>query len=244
MSDQSASQTFTCLDFRRAKLADPRRLSIEAEEHLIGCPACQTFARRVNEGERRLARALEVPVPDGLSERILLGVHHRAQNRPSYRLWALAATVVMTIGVGYTQWIRAPHDYAEEALAHVVHEPETMRVSATVPDDQLADVLQQFGANLREPIGVLRVVKVCPTTDGHGWHIVFDTPQGRATLLLFPRVDKRDRVLHAALRGMDAIAAPGGSGYYAVVVDSSENMMAITADLQRKIDWNPRPVRS
>jgi hypothetical protein len=238
-----SDQTFTCLDFRRAKLADPRRLSIEAEEHLIGCPVCQAFARRVNEGERRLARALEVPVPDGLSERILLGVRNQRQ-LPSYRLWALAATVVMTIGVGYTQWFGTTHDYAEEALAHVVYEPEVMHVSATLPDERLATVLQQFGAEMREPIGVLRVVKVCPTTDGHGWHVVFDTPQGRATLLLFPGVDKRDRVLHAALRGMDAIAAPGGSGYYAVVADSSENMMAITADLQRKIDWNPPPVRS
>lgn len=237
MNDQS----FTCLDFRRAKLADPRRLSIEAEEHLIGCPACQTFARRVNEGERRLARALEVPVPDGLAERILLGVHNRnARGRQSYRLWALAATVVLTISVGYSHWFDLrEHDYAEEALLHVIQEPETLHASATLNDAALSTVLAKFGAHMREPIGVLRAVKVCPTPEGTGWHIVFDTPQGRATLLLFPHVKTHGpTLLQASMDGMDAVAAPGGTGYYAVVADSRQAASAVRAELLQKIEWN------
>jgi hypothetical protein len=55
-----------CLEFRREKLADPRRLSREALAHMGDCAACRGFAIEVNENEERIATALEVPVPEGL----------------------------------------------------------------------------------------------------------------------------------------------------------------------------------
>ena len=79
-----------CIDFHRAKLAHPRHLPAAAHEHAAQCAACAAFARSVDESERDLERSLATPVPDGLAERILLGVQAR---RPARRRWALAATV-------------------------------------------------------------------------------------------------------------------------------------------------------
>jgi hypothetical protein len=51
-----------CLEFRRGKLADPHRLSSEAQSHAEGCTPCSAFAREVDESEQALERALLAPV--------------------------------------------------------------------------------------------------------------------------------------------------------------------------------------
>ena len=61
-----------CLEFRREKLANPRRPSEQAQAHAQVCPGCAAFARGVDEEEAQIERALSVPVPEGLSERVLL----------------------------------------------------------------------------------------------------------------------------------------------------------------------------
>src|SRR5262249_54445527 len=100
------NMAFNCIDFRREKLADPRRLTEAAEEHLIACPACQAFSRRVNAGERMLQQTVAIDVPDGLAERILVG--SRARTRSPFKLWALAASVVFSLGLGVQYWHAAP----------------------------------------------------------------------------------------------------------------------------------------
>ncbi len=82
-----------CLDFRREKLADPRRLSAEALAHLNDCAACRGFAAEINENEARLAAALDVPAPEGLAERVIL--RSKTQTRLSPRLWAMAANLLI-----------------------------------------------------------------------------------------------------------------------------------------------------
>ena len=52
-----------CLEFRREKLADPRRLSREALAHIGECAACRGFAIEVNENEERIAAALAASSP-------------------------------------------------------------------------------------------------------------------------------------------------------------------------------------
>src|SRR5712691_6248359 len=86
-----------CLEFHRMKLADPHRLPPEAQAHAAQCAACATFARSIDEAERDVERALATPVPEGLADRVLLHVHGA---RPAWRVWALAASIVLAIGIG------------------------------------------------------------------------------------------------------------------------------------------------
>ena len=111
-----------CLEFRREKLADPQRASGEARSHAFACAACSAFARRFDESERSLALALEVPVPEGLVERILF----RAGNpQRSWRALAAAASVFAALAAGFSVGVSRQTDelYARLAIEHVAMEP-------------------------------------------------------------------------------------------------------------------------
>ena len=43
-----------------------------------------------------------------------------------------------------------------------------------------------FGGEIKEPLGRVRYIRLCPVGTGTGWRIVFETPQGLATLILVP----------------------------------------------------------
>lgn len=231
---------FNCIDFRREKLADPRRLSEAAEEHLIGCAACQAFSRRINAGERTLQQAVAVEVPDGLADRILAGSRSRVAQ--PLKLWALAASVVLSVGLGVQYWHTAP-DRERVALAveHVMHEPEALMSTRLIEPQRVSQVLESFGAEVKVPMTAVRYVKLCPVPGGTGWHIVFDTPKGPATLLLLPQKDERVRTITASHRGMGVHVEPGGQGLVAVVAGDTELAREAAGMLRQHVSWRALP---
>lgn len=250
-SGQTAAGGYTCLDFRRAKLADPHRLTMAAEEHLMDCPACQRFARRVNEGERRMLQVLEnnAPVPDGLAERvILMNTGRKGIGNPPWKLLALAATVVMSVGVGikslYAPATESPTNYAMEALEHTKRHDKALLASTTYPQRELHRVMATFGADLQDSIGEVRMLQVCPMQHGHGWHIVLDTNMGKITLMLFPNSANGAGdipAIEARDQQFVALAERAGSGYFAVVGSSREQVEAFTALLRQHVKWSTPP---
>ena len=232
---------FNCIDFRREKLADPRRLSEAAEEHLIGCAACQAFSRRINAGERTLQQAVAVEVPDGLADRILAGSRSRVAQ--PLKLWALAASVVLSLGLGVQYWHTAP-DRERVALAveHVMHEPEALMSTRLIEPQRVSQVLESFGAEVKVPMTAVRYVKLCPVPGGTGWHIVFDTPKGPATLLLLPQKDERVRTITASHRGMGVHVEPGGQGMVAVVAGDTDLAREAAGMLRQHVSWLAQPV--
>ena len=228
---------FHCLDFRRAKLADPTRLPGEARKHLAACRACQDFARKVDADDKRIAAALQVAVPEGLAERVLLRARSR-RLRPAWRLMAVAATVVLSIGIGLKTWLPAAHqDYARFAIEHVLHEPEALSSHRLADPREFGTVLARFGGELQAPVGKVRYMKLCPVPGGTGWHIVLDTEHGTATLLLIPGRDRSAGSVEARLRGFAATARKAGAGWYAIVTESPQSRDAIDALMQRRVSW-------
>ena len=227
-----------CLEFHRLKLADPRRVSAEAREHARACAACRDFAQRVDETEAELAHRLSVPVPDGLAERVLLA--RRRPVRPAWRVWAIAATVVLAVAVaaGVRQW-KAPvpaEDYARLAIEHVMMEPESLTMVRNADPALLAAAIDELGGKLKGPIGKVRYIRICPVDDGgSGWHIVFETPHGLATLLLVP--DKRIGSSTALSVGSwNAIVQPMPRGYYAVVTASPDTASGVDRMIREQLD--------
>lgn len=232
----SDSHAYTCLDFRREKLADPRRLSPAARLHMHDCPMCRAFSRRIDAGEAQTEQVLAVPVPDGLADRVLLNVHHG--KRLPWSLMALAATVALSFGIGYLQWQpRADVDYGRFAIEHVLHEPESMTDHRLADPSQFRFVLANFGARLHQPIGTVRYMKLCPVPEGTGWHIVLDTDYGPATLLLIPGKRLSTATQTTTLKGYSARALPGGQGYYAIITESPQALEAISRMLAERVSW-------
>lgn len=226
-----------CLEFRREKLADPRRLSPEAMAHMDECAACRGFAAEIDDNEARLAAALAVPVPEGLTERIIL--RRKTGTRSSPRLWAMAAAVLLTLTFGFRQWRDFPaQDYARLAIEHVMHEPESFTTTRLADPQLFRTVMHHFGGELQAPLGKVRYMKLCPVPGGTGWHIVFETDDGQlATLILIPARRMQAQSERATVGGWNALARPGGQGYYAVITQSPETLVRVDELVRLRVRW-------
>ena len=223
-----------CLEFHREKLADPRRLSVHAQAHANGCASCAAFARSVDDGERDLESALGVPVPEGLADRVLL----RARgSRQAWRAWALAAGVALAVTFGILSFEKFQDRYARLAIEHVVTEPESLTTVRNADAEVFRALMQSSGGTLKAPLGTLRYIRLCPVEDGTGWHIVFDTPDGLATLIIVPG-KTLGAVQVASAGGWSALARPMPRGYYAVVTTSSQATSRLDRLISERIAWD------
>jgi hypothetical protein len=225
-----------CLEFRREKLADPRRVPAEAQAHAAGCTACTAFAREVDESERALDRALMVPVPEGLADRV---VFESRRPRPAWRAWALAASVLVAVALGVAFWDgqRKAGGYARLAIEHVVMEPQSFAVMLDPDPDAFRTVVQNLGGSVKDIPGKIRYIRLCPFEDGLGWHVVFETSEGLATLFLVPG-KKPKAVQTASVDGWSAVVHPMQRGYYAIVTASSDTTSRFLQRLRDCIVWN------
>ena len=226
-----------CLEFHRGKLADPHRLSAQALAHAGACASCAAFARSVDESDQHLEEALASPVPDGLADRIIL--RSRTKSR-AWRAWALAASVILAVAVAFSivrQPKNAADQYARLAIEHVMMEPESLTTIRNADQPALQTIVQDFGGRLKAPPGTIRYIRLCPVEDGTGWHIVFETPEGLATLILVPEKPLR-ATQSASAGGWNAMVRPAGRGYYAIVTASAAATSRFERIVEGRIDWN------
>jgi hypothetical protein len=226
-----------CLDFHREKLADPRRLSAAGHAHAKSCAACAAFARSVDDAENELERSLATPVPDGLADRVLL--HAGGARRLTWRVWALAAMLVLALALGLANRedpAEPAQEYARLAIEHVAMEPESLTTVRNADPAAFRSVIESFGGTLKAPLESIRYVRLCPLEEGMGWHVVFDTSEGLATLILVPDKPLRSTQT-ASTKGWSALVRPAGNGYYAIVTASSAATARVDRLMSERIDW-------
>jgi hypothetical protein len=237
---EGGTPAYLCLDFRREKLADPKRVSGEAQQHVASCPLCQAFARRIDKMEAAVAETLSVPLPEGLNDRILLRAHKGQKS--VWRAFALAATVVLTVAVslhiGSESNNANTSQLAMTAAFHALDEPAEMRTHRSLDASQFGLVLSNFGGAMQEPLGQVRYIHFCPIEGfGMGWHISYDTPQGKVTLLLIPGQHSGPATQTVQVEGMQVRVQRAGQGYYALITDSMPSLEAADHDLKTKVRW-------
>lgn len=229
-------ETYHCLDFRREKLADPKRLSAAAHTHSRDCAACREFSRGIDNHAAQIDATLAVTVPEGLADRVLLRVHH-GRERP-WKLWALAATVVFSLGLGVEQWQpRRTPDAARIAIEHVLHEPQAFTDTRLADAGRFRFVLANFGGEMQAPLGTVRYMKLCPVAQGTAWHIVMDTEYGEVTLLLIPDAKAAGETWRGTLEGYSASVEPGGQGYVAIITRSPHALDEATRMVGERVRW-------
>jgi hypothetical protein len=234
------TEHYECLDFRREKLTDPKRISAAAQTHLAGCALCQAFARRIDKMEAAVAETLSVPLPEGLNDRILLRVHKG--QKTAWRALALAASVLLTVAIGVhisgEGSTTSSMQLAMAAAAHAGDERAEMRSHKSLDTSQFGLVLSNFGGAMQEPLGQVRYIHFCPIEGfGMGWHISYDTPQGKVTLLLIPGQHSGPDTQTVQVEGMQVRVRRAGQGFYALITDNMPGLEAADHDLKTKVRW-------
>lgn len=214
-----------CLDFRRDALAQPLKPGEEARAHASECASCREFLARQRELDEELSQALQVPVPDGLADRVLVaqGIRSGARLWP----WAAAAGVVITLALG----ILAPpylagDALAREAIVHLREEPQSLHLATPHDPGLLPQALASQGMRLAVSLGQVTYAKLCPMAHGKAHHLVVATAQGPVTLFLLPGdAVARKRTLVES-DGATAITLPATRGSIAIVAATREQALA------------------
>lgn len=230
----------TCFEFRRLLLVQPRELSSGQHAHATGCASCARAAQDAAAiDSARAQRVLAVSAPDALADRILL--RQKMRGGPRYGLWAVAAMLVLAVGIGARVYRSHDSDRETVATARSVgannpavaaisfvldHEPRLLQENRSGDPAVMRAGFQKLG--LRIPGGPVNVryLGKCPVPGGTGDHVVLETPEGRVTVILVPDYPVGSRVM-VADRNMTALASPRGAGGYIVVARSPETIKQI-----------------
>jgi hypothetical protein len=176
-----------CLEFRRHLASDPRARQVDFIAHREQCGRCAEAQARALAFEDRLGRSLAVPVPEGLSDRVLLRQSTVAlrERRQGHRAtaWRIAAVLALGIGVG-SLWVVSAPVQALPALAvgHLSHEPHALKATATV---SLSELRARFAARevgLVDDPGPVNYLNPCRLGRQSALHMVVQTADGPVTV--------------------------------------------------------------
>jgi len=111
-----------CIEYRRLYTADPNNLDDALAQHRENCADCAEFTLRMEIFESELVNAANIDVP-GLESRILLHTMNKAQQQEKVnRLYAIAASIVMMLGVFVFLTPTDVRPLDEEVFAHITEE--------------------------------------------------------------------------------------------------------------------------
>lgn len=213
-----------CLEFRREMLVEPRRAGEEAGAHARTCAACEKFRRSAVAMEEEIRAAAAVPLPGELIDRALAATTRR-RPAPGRRAFAMAAALLLAIAVGAGAfWVGRDDPWARAGIDFVVdEEANAILTSKSADPKELAAVMRAMKVRLPQQVGEVRYIGICPFQGTIAHHVIIITPQGKATLLLFPEKPVETRGT-AVARGLRSIVAPAPVGSVAIITTSSTGL--------------------
>jgi hypothetical protein len=217
--------TMDCKQFRQTLLAEPRSADTEFVQHRDSCHVCSGFAAQVTEFEGKLARALAIDVKTLVRQSASNAAAQRpAQIVPRRRL-ALAASVLLGIGVGTILWLAKPAPSLAAALVeHMSHEPGSWAASAAdVSAETLAEVLKADRLRLRPAGGEVRYARVCGFRGHNVPHLVVQQDGVPVTVMILTH-ESVSRPTPFTEGGYRGIIEPAPRGSVAVIARSGDGI--------------------
>ena len=222
-----------CLEFRRLLGVEPASARADFLAHRDACAACAEAFARASAFEADIKRALAVPVPEGLADKILLRqTTERRRDRVALRgrnLWRIAAALVLAVGAGALGWRwTVTRDIAGLAIAHLPHEPYALTAHGQVPSDKVRAAFDRYGVHLAGAPAQVDYVQNCRVGANHAVHMVMQRGEGPVTVMYFA-----DRAEGHAKRferdGLMGRAVPIGQGTLVLLAAHDQSFDSIEA---------------
>ena len=216
-----------CLEFRRRLGSDPASRDPAVLAHREDCPSCAAAYARAVGFEAELARAIDVDVPEGLADRILLAQTTEARHVSPHRrrrhgiarfataFAAAAALAVVVVGIQRDGERGTP--LGRLVIEHVRHhEPHATEARGEIAGDDIRTAFASRGVDLpRVPAGI-SYVHECPVGPYRTVHMVMPEGEGAVSVVYVADPDRprRDAVDEA---GLHAREVPIGAGALVMV---------------------------
>lgn len=178
-----------CLEFRRRLGAEPHGRDGDMIAHRETCPSCAAAWEKAQRFEQSLQGALEVPLPEGLAERVLLAQatgERRRHVRQRRIALGLAASLLIVLGGGGIAWRQAQaRALPTLAVAHMPEEIDSLTLTRPLAPAPVLAAFAERHAALRGPLpGDTTYVHVCDVGRFHTVHLV-SRPDGQPVVVLY-----------------------------------------------------------
>ena len=202
------------------------------------------------EFEQRIARALELPVPElrmpelpEIDSENVVGI--KSATKPRRRavapVWlAMAASVALVAIVGVRMFgdVTEYDSLAEEIVAHLDHEPYALRVTdKAVSDARLTRIVPANLATLDHSAGLITYAQNCKIRGKVSPHLVIQGKNGPVTVILMPevRVQSAEPIEGESING---VILPVGDGSIAIIGEKDEDLAPIQRNIIDSVAWS------
>ena len=232
-----------CEEYRQALTADPAWT--DETGHGAACADCRAFTRRLQALNLDIARALQIEVP-ALAMPDLPGIDNTsvtalpAPRRSRAPIWfAVAATVVLATSVSLrlSGLFDTYETLGEEVLAHLDHEPASLRVTdVPVSDARLQRALPATVAVIDREQSLVTYANPCIINGHRVPHLVIQGQHGPVTILLMPEESVADPI---PLEGdnVHGMILPAGDGSIAIIANRLEPLEPVRRTIIESITW-------
>lgn len=184
--------------------------------------------------ERRLERALDVPVPRDLVDD-LKRIPDARRHRPRLRYFAMAASLLIAVSAVLVVWrLDLGGEPIEEYVAnHYFHDgPMVLERGAGQTGFDVSALLDEFELTMADAVaGKVGFMMVCPTPEGVGLHFVVHTENGPITVLIMPDTSVDDGMRFAF------------DGFHAELVSLERGSAAIIGRQDQEIGFMHETIR-
>jgi len=228
-----------CDDFRQQLIARPDELDDNMGAHMAACESCLGMATQVQAMDGVLRDALAVEVPQNLGQTVLMQKILQRKRRNVIPLFALAATLLLGIGVTAGLWLgRADTQIPAQLIAHIEHEPYLLLPSVdVVPIARVSSVLQQASVTLNDSIPSVRHIGMCEFRGHQVPHLVVHTQDGPITVMLLPH-EKVRAVQPFDDGNYSGVIVPSGDGAIAVIGNQGADVEPVRRQFDRAIEFS------
>lgn len=207
-----------CVEFRRRCDAEPHSSDGELAAHAASCEACERYLTATRALDDLVGAAARIDVPAARRK-----ADSRLRPRFASRwLGAAAAAALAAIVVGGF-WLGAPRPaqaLGADVVEHIRGEREALDAGlASIDSADVRELLARHAITVRESIGTISYVQICPFRGRRVPHLVLAGERGPVTVLLLA-----DEAVVAPIAvdaaGFTGRIVPDGRGSIAIVGDA------------------------
>ena len=233
------------LQFRRNLYADPKNIDADMQQAISDDAHKEKLAHELNLFDDKITTALNVDVPEGLSEKLILRqtmASHTQQKRKSRVHLALAASVAFGIGLTMNafQFSSAYNNLGDHALAHIHHE-EGLLSAPVNADLTLASVNQKmatFGGNFKGAVGEIVAADFCRFDGIKSLHLVFQGEHSAVTVFVVPHTDELAVSANFSDEEFNGKTIQYMQSNIVVIADKKENLDNWQGKINQNIQWS------
>ncbi|MDG1750352.1 MAG: DUF3379 family protein [Thalassotalea sp.] len=231
--------------FRRNIYADPKTTDPDVISAKKSDPAKQKFAQEIEQLDEHILAALNVSIPEELSEKLILRqslASHQQQKKSSRIKLALAASVAFAVGltVNHLQFSHAYSSVGDYAIAHTNHEAHYFNnnTEAKVTLASLNKKMASFNGSFSDGLGELMMADFCRFDGMKSLHLVLKGQTSPVNIYIVPANEHLTFMKEFANGELNGVANDYKNSRIIVVGDKQEPLIQWQKKIRDNVRWS------